>query len=41
MAEKLTVKNFAGITDLELEIKRINILIGPQASGKSVCAKLL
>jgi AAA15 family ATPase/GTPase len=41
MAEKLTVKNFAGITDLEIEIKRINILIGPQASGKSLCAKLL
>ena len=41
MAEKLIVKNFAGITDLEIEIKRINILIGPQASGKSVCAKLL
>ena len=41
MAEKLTVKNFAGITDLKIEIKRINILIGPQASGKSVCAKLL
>ena len=41
MAEKLTVKNFGGITDLEIEIKRINILIGPQASGKSVCAKLL
>ena len=41
MAEKLTVKNFAGIPDLEIEIKRINILIGPQASGKSVCAKLL
>lgn len=41
MAEKLTVKNFAGIKDLEIEIKRVNILIGPQASGKSVCAKLL
>ncbi|MEG4089142.1 AAA family ATPase [Microcoleus sp. Pol12B4] len=41
MAEKLIVKNFAGIKDLEIEIKRINILIGPQASGKSVCAKLL
>jgi AAA15 family ATPase/GTPase len=41
MAEKLTVKNFAGIKDLEIEVKRINILIGPQASGKSVCAKLL
>jgi AAA15 family ATPase/GTPase len=41
MAEKLIVKNFAGIKDLEIEIKRINILIGPQASGKSICAKLL
>ncbi|NEQ85612.1 MAG: ATP-binding protein [Moorea sp. SIO2I5] len=41
MAEKLTVKNFAGIEELEIEVKRINIVIGPQASGKSVCAKLL
>ena len=41
MAEKLIVRDFAGIKDLEIEIKRINILIGPQASGKSVCAKLL
>jgi predicted ATP-binding protein involved in virulence len=41
MAEKLIVRNFAGIKELEIEVKRINILIGPQASGKSVCAKLL
>jgi predicted ATP-binding protein involved in virulence len=41
MTEKLIVKNFAGIKDLEIEVKRINILIGPQASGKSVCAKLI
>lgn len=41
MAEKLIVKNFAGIKELEIEVKSINILIGPQASGKSVCAKLL
>jgi AAA15 family ATPase/GTPase len=41
MIEKLTIKNFAGIKELEIDIKRINILIGPQASGKSVCAKLL
>ena len=41
MTEKLIVKNFAGIKALELDVKRINILIGPQASGKSVCAKLL
>jgi predicted ATP-binding protein involved in virulence len=41
MAEKLIVKNFVGIKELEIDVKRINILIGPQASGKSVCAKLL
>jgi len=41
MTEKLTIKNFAGIKELEIEIKKVNILIGPQASGKSVCAKLL
>jgi predicted ATPase len=41
MVEKLAVKNFAGIKEVEIEVKQINILIGPQASGKSVCAKLL
>jgi hypothetical protein len=41
MTERLIIKNFAGIKELEIEVKRINILIGPQASGKSVCAKLL
>jgi predicted ATP-dependent endonuclease of OLD family len=41
MVEKLIVNNFAGIKALEMDIRQINILIGPQASGKSVCAKLL
>jgi len=41
MGEKLIVKDFAGIKDMEIDVKRVNILIGPQASGKSVCAKLL
>ncbi len=41
MTEKLIIKNFAGIKELIIDIKQINILIGPQASGKSVCAKLL
>jgi predicted ATPase len=41
VTEKLIVKNFAGIKDLEIEVKKLNILIGPQASGKSICAKLL
>jgi hypothetical protein len=39
--QKLIIKNFAGIEEMELEVRPINILIGPQASGKSICAKLL
>jgi AAA15 family ATPase/GTPase len=41
MSERLIIHNFAGITELDIEIKRINIIIGPQASGKSICVKLL
>ncbi|NET59490.1 MAG: ATP-binding protein [Symploca sp. SIO2E6] len=39
--ERLEIKDFVVIKDLTIEIKQINILIGPQASGKSVVAKLL
>ncbi|NEQ71168.1 MAG: ATP-binding protein, partial [Symploca sp. SIO2D2] len=39
--ERLEIKDFVGIKDITIEIKQINILIGPQASGKSVVAKLL
>jgi hypothetical protein len=39
--EKIEIKDFVGIRDITIEIKKINILIGPQASGKSVIAKLL
>jgi len=41
MKEKLIIHNFAGISDIELELGDINILIGPQATGKSICAKSL
>lgn len=41
MAEKLKITNFAGIQHIELDLKAINVLIGPQAVGKSICAKLL
>ena len=40
-AETLHIQNFAGITDATIELSRMNVFIGPQASGKSVCAKLL
>ena len=39
--ETLRVQNFAGMKDVTLELSRMNVLIGPSASGKSVCAKLL
>lgn len=38
--EKLIAKNFAGLQNVEIIPKKINLLIGPQASGKSVIAKL-
>ncbi len=41
MTEKLIIKRFAGIKELEIQVKKVNVLIGPQASGKSICAKLL
>lgn len=39
--EKIIIKNFAGIEELEITLNRINIFIGRQASGKSVTAKLI
>jgi predicted ATP-dependent endonuclease of OLD family len=41
MNERLIVKNFLCLKDIDLEVKDFLILIGPQASGKSLCAKLL
>lgn len=41
MTERLIIRNFAGLENIDIELGRINIFIGPQASGKSVCAKLL
>ncbi len=39
--ERLIIQNFGGIKEFTFEIKKINILIGPQATGKSIVAKLL
>lgn len=41
MSEKLVIKNFGPIKDVELELGRFNVLIGEQATGKSTVAKLL
>ncbi|MGK7944356.1 MAG: AAA family ATPase [Microcystaceae cyanobacterium] len=39
--EKLIVKNFLNLEDIELDLKKINIIIGRQAEGKSILAKLV
>jgi len=39
-AETLHIRNFAGLDDVRIELKPVTVLIGPQASGKSVSAKL-
>lgn len=37
----LTVENFSCIDSATLEVRRLTVIIGPQASGKSVLCKLL
>jgi hypothetical protein len=41
MNERLIVKNFLCLKDIDLEVKDFLVLIGPQAAGKSLCAKLV
>jgi energy-coupling factor transporter ATP-binding protein EcfA2 len=40
MKSTLRVKNFGPIKNVILQLREVNVLIGPQASGKSVLAKL-
>lgn len=39
--ERIVIKNFGGITELDIELGEINVFIGKQASGKSVTVKLV
>jgi ABC-type cobalamin/Fe3+-siderophores transport system ATPase subunit len=39
--EKIVIRQFAGLDDVSLETGPVLVLIGPQATGKSVTAKLL
>lgn len=41
MSERLIIENFACLKKVDMEFAPINVLIGPQASGKSLIAKLL
>lgn len=41
MKEKLIIKNFGPIKSVELELRRFNVLIGENSTGKSTVAKVL
>ncbi|RKZ44280.1 MAG: hypothetical protein DRQ41_03195 [Gammaproteobacteria bacterium] len=41
MTDKIIIKNLGPLKQVELDLKEIIILIGPQASGKSTIAKLI
>lgn len=41
MSETLTIRDFGPIKDIELDLKKFNVIIGEQATGKSTIAKLL
>lgn len=39
--EKLSIRNFGPIEKADIDLKRINVFIGPQGSGKSTIAKII
>ncbi len=39
--EQLVINNFGGLKNITFDINTINLIIGPQASGKSIITKLL
>ncbi|RUO21836.1 AAA family ATPase [Aliidiomarina haloalkalitolerans] len=41
MNQILKVRNFLVLKKVDIEVKKINVIIGPQANGKSLIAKLL
>lgn len=41
MNEKIKIENFGPIRYAELDLKKVNVLIGPVASGKSIISKLI
>lgn len=40
MESKLIIKNFGPIKEVHLDLKNVNVFIGPQATGKSAIAKV-
>ena len=41
MKAKVIIRNFGPVHDIDIEIRKFNILIGPHASGKSTISKVL
>ncbi len=41
MSEKLIIQNFGPITNVDLDLRKVNVLIGDQGTGKSTVAKVL
>ncbi len=41
MSEKLIIRNFGPITNVDLDLRKVNVLIGDQGTGKSTVAKVL
>ena len=41
MSEKLIIRNFGPIKNVELDLKKFNVIIGDNATGKSTIAKVL
>ncbi|NII25037.1 ATP-binding protein [Pseudoflavitalea sp. X16] len=39
--ETLVIKNFGPVKDAEIALKKVNIFIGPQGSGKSIITKVM
>jgi len=39
--KKLSIRNFGPIAKADIDLKRINVFIGPQGSGKSTIAKII
>ena len=41
MGKRLIVNNFGPIREVDIDLKKINVFIGPQGSGKSTIAKII
>ncbi|KAA6315025.1 hypothetical protein EZS27_034451, partial [termite gut metagenome] len=40
MAHHLLIRNIGAITEIDIDLNKINVVIGPQSSGKSTICKL-